>query len=425
MRVLHLSTSDISGGAAISAFRLHHFLRQAGCSSQMLVQDKQSIDPTVLGPVSNPAKALAHLRTSVDHFPKFLFSNRKTPFFHLQWLPERIPRLVNRIKPDVVHVHWICRGFVSINTFARLKVPVIWTLHDLWPMTGGCHYPNDCMLYTSNCGKCPQLGSRFEKDLSRWVWRRKARSWKDMKFTLIAPSQWIKDKTRKSSLFFGKSVRVIPNGVDLSRFCPTESNHARRILNLPENDILILFGAISAAIDLRKGFHLLRQTIETLPNKISGRKLTLVVFGADSPSRTPEEGADIQYLGNLRDEISVDLAYNACDVFVCPSLEDNLPNTLIEAMASGTPCVAFNIGGIPEIIDHMKTGYLAQKESASDLAKGIQWILENKSRRQQLSSEARRKAEREYDGQIIAKKMINLYEEVLSNRQIKNDMHSL
>ena len=161
-----LSTSDMSGGAAKAAFRLHKGLQKNGISSRMMVQFKESDDHSVIGPVSNPSKAMANLRVSIDLLPLLFYRKRKEPVFHLPWLPDFLIQKIADYRPDVVHLHWICRGFMNIDTLARIKKPIVWTLHDMWPFTGGCHYCGDCEKYKNSCGACPQLGSKRESDLS-------------------------------------------------------------------------------------------------------------------------------------------------------------------------------------------------------------------------------------------------------------------
>jgi glycosyltransferase involved in cell wall biosynthesis len=412
MKILQINESDMSGGAACAAFRLHKQLPVVGIKSEMLVQQKESSLDSTIGPKSNQSKAIAHLRTSLDHLPKLLYRNRKSTIYHFQWLPDFLIKKIRAINPDVVHLHWICRGFVNIRTVARIKIPMIWTLHDMWPFTGGCHYPNDCERYKKSCGKCPQLGSKSENDFSRWTWRRKARLWKNLDLTLVAPSRWMKTRIRHSSLFRNKTVEVIPNGIDKNRFRPLDRKMARSFLDFPKKKHLILFGALNATSDRRKGFQYLTPCLQRLSQTKTSSEVELIVFGASKPTNPPDFGFKTTYMGRLQDEISISMVYAACDVFIAPSVEDNLPNTVMEAMACGTPCVAFNIGGVPEMVDHLKNGYLAAPQDPDDLARGIAWVLDNENRRISLCKQAREKVETSYDISSMAKQMAYLYESV-------------
>lgn len=220
MKVCQINNLDISGGAARAAFRLHKELQQNSIDSTMLVQHKESDDNTVIGPQTNIAKAMANLRTPLDHLPKLIYPNRKQTFYHFQWLPDLLSNTIKNINPDIVHLHWICRGFVNINTLARINKPIVWTLHDMWAFTGGCHYTGSCEGYQKQCGRCPQLGSNHRYDLSWWSWKRKARCWSKLNLKIVAPSKWMKHCIQKSSLLKNAHVEVIPNGLDLKRYKP-------------------------------------------------------------------------------------------------------------------------------------------------------------------------------------------------------------
>ncbi len=410
MKILHINSSNISGGAARAAFRLHKGLQAYGIDSMLLVDDKQSNDDSIFGPESNVAKGIAHFRIPIDHLPKLLYRNRMPTNFHLQWLPDFLIKKIRTLNPDIVHLHWICRGFINLRTLARIKQPIVWTFHDMWPFTGGCHYAGDCEGYKKSCGTCPQLASRKNNDLSRWTWTRKAKAWRHLNLTLVAPSHWMKMRTQQCSLFRDKSVEIIPNGIDINRFSPLDRRIARSYLNFPQDKHLILFGALNATSDKRKGFQYLKPCLQRLSRTKTSNAVELIVFGASKPPNPPEFGIKTTYIGKLQDEISISMVYAASDVFIAPSIEDNLPNTVMEAMACGTPCVAFNIGGIHEMVDHLKNGYLAASRVPDDLARGIAWVLENRKRRMSLSKQARKKVETEYEIFSVAKQMIYLYE---------------
>ena len=419
MRVLHLSTMDISGGAARAAYRLHKGLQANGISSSMMVQFKESDDPSVIGPESNLARTFSIARISLDHFPKMLFSKNRKTIFHLQWLPEKISKKIDQYKPDVVHLHWICRGFLNIKTIGRIKQPIVWTLHDMWPFTGGCHYAGDCERYKNSCGNCPQLGSKWENDLSRWTWKRKSKFWKDVNLTIVAPSTWIKSCALESHLFKNHPVEIIPYGIDVNGFRPLDDKIARNYLRFSENKYLILFGAINALSDKRKGFELLAAALKKLSQTEKGKQAELIVFGASKPENPPDLGLKTTYIGRLNDPISLSLVYSACDLFISPSIEDNLPNTIIEAMSCGTPCVAFNIGGFPDMIEHKKNGYLVEFFSVDDLVRGITWGLENNEHYKKIGLSARKKVETNFDLRRIAGNYTALYEKVIRNQLLE------
>jgi glycosyltransferase involved in cell wall biosynthesis len=414
MKPLILSTSDIEGGAARSSYRLHQGLQRINVHSQMLVQAKQSDDRTVIGSKTNSGigKTVAGLRLVLDKLPLKFYPKCDRTGYSLQWLPDRVSANVAQLNPDVINLHWINLGYLHIETIARFHKPLVWTLHDTWAFTGGCHYTQDCDRYRASCGACPQLPSTREWDLSRWVWQRKAKAWKNLNLTIVCPSSWLSECASSSSLFKDLRVDVIPYGLDIKVYKPTNKGVARELLGLPHDKQLILFGSLRTTSDRRKGFHLLQSALQDLSKTDWKDRLELVVFGYSQPENPPDLGFKIHYLGTLNDDLSLTLSYSAADVFVAPSMEDNLPNTVMESMACGTPSVAFKIGGMPDMIEHKKNGYLAQPYEVKDLAQGIVWVLENEERYHKLSYRAREKVEQEFTLEIQAHRYLSLFEEI-------------
>ncbi|NMG11523.1 glycosyltransferase family 4 protein [Brasilonema sp. UFV-L1] len=413
MKVLHMSTYD-SRGAGRAAYRLHQGLQSIGITSQLLVQSKSSDDQTVIGPHTKLEKGIAKFRPSLSGLPLSFYPQRELTDYYPSWLPDTVSHQVKQINPDIINLHWICAGYLEVQTIAKFNKPIVWTLHDMWAFTGGCHYSQNCDRYTNACGACPQLRSQKDKDLSRWQWYRKAQALKGINLTVVSPSAWLAKCAQMSSIFQDMRVEVIPNGLNPSRYKPVNRQLAREFLNLPQTKQLILFGAEKATLDKRKGFHLLQSALRDLSQLSSWRdRVELVVFGSSQSDQQIDLGFPSHYLGKLSDDISLSLVYAAADVFIAPSLEDNLPNTVMEAIACGTPCVAFKIGGMPDMIEHQKNGYLAQPYKIEDLIQGILWILEDEQRYQELSDSARQKVEREFTFEIQARRYLSLFNSIL------------
>jgi len=418
MKILHLNASDISCGAAIAAYRIHKGLQGIGIDSKMLVQTKLSDDKTVIAPGTKAKKGLALPRPTLDSAVKHFASGSKT-IFSPAWLPfSNIPTQINSISPDIVHLHWVCDGMLRIEDLKRINKPIIWTLHDMWAFTGGCHYNEGCERHVEACGNCPQLNRSGKNDLSRSVSRRKKKAWSKLDITIVTPSNWLAKCAKESSLFKGWRIEVIHNGLNLNLFKPINKSTAREIWDLPQNKKLILFGAMSATSDHRKGFDLLYEEIEQLTAKWSG-KAELVVFGSSEPENPPDFGLSVHYLGRLHDDVSLSLLYAAADVMVTPSRQDNLPNTVVESLACGTPVVAFDIGGMPDMIEHQINGYLAKPFDVSDLSVGIDWVLSDENRHKELCLKARGKAVTCFDIKKKAKQYAELYEDVISTKRRK------
>lgn len=420
MKTLLINTSDINGGAARSAYRLHQGLQLIGVNSQMLVQEKYSQDSMVLAPKIRLYQGIAKAKLTFEALPlKFYPAGSDIPFSP-EWLPDTIIPRVTRLAPDIINLHWIIAGFVQIETIAKLNRPLVWTLHDMWAFTGGCHYNQECERYTTSCGNCPQLGSNQNWDLSRWVYQRKAKAWKNLNLTIVTPSHWMANCVKSSALFKDRQVEVIPYGLDIQKYRPINQKVARMLLNLPQDKKLVLFGSLQATSDKRKGFQLLQPALSELATSGYKNQLELVVFGGANSNQSTF-GFKSHYLGTLNDDLSLALAYSAADVFVAPSIQDNLPNTVMEALACGTPCVGFNIGGMPDMIEHQKNGYLAQPFKIEDLASGIAWVLENEERHQKLRAYARQKTEQKFTLEIQANRYLSLYKSLVISRNYRGN----
>lgn len=414
MKIILVNTNDIQGGAAIAVYRLLKGLQQSGVEAEMLVQSKKSDDYSVIGPQTKWQKLFGKFRPTLDSISIRFYRQRKKIIFSPALIPDNICKKIQDIDPDIVHLHWIAEGFIKIESLAKMKKPIVWTLHDSWAFTGGCHIPFDCKKYIKSCNYCPTLSSNKKNDLSYKIWKRKKKSWKNLNLTIVTPSSWLGECAKRSSLFYKTRVEVIPNGLDLNRFKPIDKNIARDILCFPKDKKLILFGALSALSDKRKGFLLLKEALKKLSSK-ENKDIELVIFGSSKPKDEENLGFKTHYLGQLNDEISLVLVYSAADVIIIPSIQDNLPNTIMESLACGTPVVAFDVGGIHDMIDHQRNGHLAKPFDTEDLAYGIEWVLEDNSRWEKLSKNAREKVIKEFDIVKVTKRYMDLYKDVLKN----------
>lgn len=421
MKIVHLSTSDLDGGAAKAAYRIHRGLIATGVDSTMLVRHKLSKDPTV---IANKTM-LAQIGSKVDGRPLNRYPQRDRTMFSPQWFPDSVVDRLRSLNPDVVHLHWACNGFLQIESLAKFNKPIVWTLHDMWAFTGGCHYTQGCDGYTKSCGSCPQLGSTLAKDLSHNVWRRKSKAWRTLQLTVVAPSRWMAQCASASSLFGQSQIEVIANGIDSERYRPIEKAVAREALNLPKDKRLVLFGAGSTTGDQRKGFHHLLAALQRLKLSEWQDRLELVVFGESAGKDALPIPYTTHYLGRLSDDISIVLAYASADAFLAPSVQDNLPNTVVESLMCGTPCVAFKIGGMVDMIDHQHNGYLAEPFDINDLSQGIAWILDNSLRSTKLFQQARAQALNKFDIFNQAEKYRLAYEKLSSQTSATHETYAL
>lgn len=411
MKILYMNGADIEGGAAKAATRLLQGVHTQGADARLYVQRKKGNDPLIDGPRSLFGKALNLARPTMEQLLFGITPGKVNGPFCAAFLPDGLLSQVSGTSPDIVHLHWVAR-MMRLETLRRFSVPVVWTMHDSWAFTGGCYLPGDCTRYRESCGVCPVLGSDREGDLSHRVWQRKKNAWRGLNLTIIAPSRWMADSVKSSSLFRNVRVEVIPNGIDINCFAPVDQRTAREAFSLPYDKKLILFGAKGVTSDRNKGFHLLMETLRLLASNPGHDQLELVIFGSAEPAQSLDYGVKTHYHGWQQDETRLSLLYAAADVFVLPSIQENLPYTVMEAMASGTPCVAFNQGGVPDLITHNLNGYLADPFDPVDLARGITWILEKEDRWKELSLQARNKVEREFDVRKIAEQHLALYRNI-------------
>lgn len=402
-----MSTYDIKGGAARAAYHLHRSLLAIGIDSCMLVHKKHSSDRTVVAPQSKWYYLTDGFRHLANGLPLRRY-NRKA-LFTPSWVPSRgLARMIDAIGPDIVHLHFIGDDMLKIEELKKIKQPLVWSLHDMWPLTGGCHYDAGCGRYREQCGRCPVLSSSLENDLSRRVFLRKLKVYAELdQLSLIGTSRWLTGCIGESALLSDKKTFTLPNPLDLAVFRPLDKMVARDLLDLPRSKKLVFFGAVGATADVRKGYKELTGALKMLkPGDIE-----LVVIGAVEPATPPDFGHPARYLGFYHDEMSLRILYSAADVLVVPSLQENLSNMIMESLACGTPVVAFDIGGNPDMIDHKQTGYLARAFDLSDLAGGIDWVLSNKER-EELSARAVKKVKDCYEMSFVADQYRLLYEKI-------------
>jgi glycosyltransferase involved in cell wall biosynthesis len=383
----------------------------------MLVQEKKSDDYTVLGSSSKRTKAIAKIYQVLDRLPLRCYRRRNPEMWSIGWIPRNIEKPIASLCFDIINLHWIGGGFVPVSFLKKTNRPLVWTLHDMWAFTGGCHYDRSCGRYKYSCGGCPQLDSHTQLDLSRITHKHKQKSWQGVNITAVVPSEWLASCAYVSSLFRHRRIEVIPNGLDVTCYKPVPRQVARDIQALPQDKKLILFGAISSTSNRRKGFHLLQPALQQIGNQGWGCRTDAIIFGASRPENEPDLGMSTHYMGHLYDDINLALLYSAADVIVVPSMQEAFGQVASEAMACGTPVVAFGSTGLDDVVDHQQNGYLAQPFVIEDLARGIVWVLEDAERWQQLSHCAREKAEQEFSLERQATAYRRLYEDVINRYQ--------
>lgn len=373
LRILHVNKTDTQGGAAIAASRIHEALREAGFDSWMLVDEKHGTDPYTITHESWWQQKMQVWYARKERAAEVELQKPETKTVFSSGVgTQALLKVVATLKPDVVHLHWVNRGMVDIKALSKLNVPIVWTLHDEWAYTGGCHYSGSCTRFQTGCGSCPLLKKSAPEDLTAVTLRKKQELWKGTKMHLVGCSSWITERAASSTLVKKLGIRTshILNAINTKVYYETSAADARKALGLPAHVPLLLFGAAGATEDPRKGFKYLQQAL-TFKNWLPA-DMQLVAFGS---ATVPELGWPVHNLGVVKDPQVLIQAYRAASAFVAPSVQDNLPNTIVEAMACGTPVAGFDVGGLPDLVLQGKTGYLAPPESAEDLAKALALTL--------------------------------------------------
>lgn len=367
LHIVLLSYHDSNGGAGIAAGRLKVALEKEGHRVDYLVREKASTSNAIkfgtglISWLKFIAERLFFLRFEKDKSIRFLFN----PGVFGSDISKH--RLIQQA--DIVHLHWVNFGFLSVSDITqltKLNKPIFWTLHDMWAFTGGCHHSGDCEFFQQSCGDCKFLKNPHPTDLSHRMWEAKKTGFASKNLHIITCSDWLGNRAKQSSILGGQSIITIPNAIDTEFFSPNANS-----LELDPNKKYVLFVAMRVNAPA-KGFHLLKEALHYL----DAATTELLIVGGEMTEDLPLKAHNF---GQVSDPARMRDIYAAADVFVTPSLEENLPNTIMEAMACGTACVGFQVGGIPEMIEHQVTGYVAQAFDPEDLAKGINWSLVSKT----------------------------------------------
>ncbi|MCX6353251.1 MAG: glycosyltransferase family 4 protein [Bacteroidetes bacterium] len=418
MKVTLLNATDATGGAAIAARRLMDSLRQKGVDANMLVEKIQGEEhPNIQSIIKNPIdKVKYYLRVKAEEGMVTKINPAQLYNFSpgLQGVDVTKHPLIK--DADIIHLHWVNHGFLSIESIGKLlqlDKPIVWTFHDMWPFTGGCHHSRGCMKFTENCGDCPILKTGKADDLSSQILALKKKKISTLNLTALTPSSWLGGLVNKSDLLEKARCFTIPNAVNTDVFSLRNKEHLRKKYNLPLYKNIILFGAVNALTNKQKGIDYLVKAMEVLAaDSAMGQNTILCIFGEDSNHVNINFPLETKFMGKISSPEIMAEMYSLADVFVLPSLEENLPNTIMEAMSCGTPTVAYNVGGIPDLIAHKSTGYLAEYLSVNDLAKGLFYCI-SVNDNQRLGNESRRVALLNYSQDAIAEKHLTLYKSLM------------
>jgi glycosyltransferase involved in cell wall biosynthesis len=405
-----LSNSDSAGGASRAAYRLYRALRAGAHQTRMTVVNKKTDDWRVSGPLTAYEKMKHLIRPRLGWR---IVALQRSPDFHMMHsaniLPSNLSAAINKSDTDIVNLHWIGGETMSIEDVGKIRKPVVWTFHDMWALCGSEHLAGDGPEARWRTGyyRHNRPADASGLDIDRYTWNRKLRAWTDP-VQIVTPSRWLADCVKNSALMKDWPVSVIPNVLDTETFKPLDRRYSRHALNLPTDKQIVLFGALGGGRDFNKGYDLLVDALKVLSAR--RRDILCVVFGQGEPKQAPAIPFPVRWMGHIGDDTTLALLYSAADVMVTPSRQENLPQSGTEAHACGCPVVAFNCSGLPEVVDHLVTGYLAEPYQAEDLAHGIAWMLDDEPRRTTLGLAARARAERLWSASSVVPAYLSVYE---------------
>lgn len=416
MKVLHISTTDF-GGAGNAAYRLHLGLRSLGINSKMLVLGRQKRGPDTFSfETANSIGQKIH-----NNIYDFFINKDFHPYKNI---PANNVGLFTSDKSiyeisshpliqdaQIINLHLTATMLNHINFFSKAgKKRFIWTLHDMNPFTGGCHYSANCKRYKEGCGRCPQLNSKKENDLSRNILKRKLKAYGENISFVVSPTKWLAGCAQESMLFKGKKVEVIPNGVPTDIFRKRDRHFTRDLLKLPQDKMLFLFGADKTK---RKGQKKLAESIGILSKNIDMSKVGLITFGGFKDNFLKSRDISLYRLGHITDELLLSCVYSAADMLLFPSSQDNLPNILLEAGACSLPVIGFDAGGVGEFIEDGQNGFIVKAADLEGFAGKIKWVITNRQQLGIMAKKAGILAREKYSIYRQARQYVNVYQKML------------
>jgi glycosyltransferase involved in cell wall biosynthesis len=324
------------------------------------------------------------------------------------------------ISADVIDfqgIHTRTLSYLALPALTRSK-PAVFTLHDMWALTGHCTYSYDCERWRIGCGQCPYPGTHpaIKRDNTCLEWRLKKWAYSHSNLAFAAPSRWLVELA-KQSMLSQFPIFQIPYGIDTEIYRPLDPQECRVKLGIPADKNVLMFAALKLD-NYRKGSDLLLKALQGLPTSLKA-EVALLTIGHGSEAIAETVGIQTINLGYVADDHRKAIAYSAADLFLCPTRADNLPLVMLESIACGTPMVSFRVGGVPELVRPGITGYLAKPESVDDFRNGIAQLLEDEPLRNDMSEQSREIAQKEYRRELQIQRYVQLYSQLLQNEMVR------
>ncbi|UKJ08053.1 glycosyltransferase [Solitalea lacus] len=416
MKILQINSYDGNGGAARAAARLNEALKLHNIESNLIVNYKYGSHPEIKTFSANPITKLYtfSLIGLEQVLTKLRLKKEKIPF-SIPFIGKSIQKHTAVKEADILHLHWTNQGFLTIKSLEKLLAlgkPVVWTFHDSYAFTGGCHVRYDCENYKLQCGNCPVVKNSTSNDVSHQFWKKKHNLYSKYRFQIVTPSNWMGSAVRNSSLLNNFPILTIPNAIDANLFKPLDKVEARLKLGLSADKFIMLSGFMPSKVDKHKGVSYLIEALDLLADRHDCKNVELVIFGNKPGTETPQMSVSTSYLGTINNDELLATVYAAADIFLTTTLDDNLPNTVMESLACGTPVISFSTGGVPDMVKHEETGYLAKYKSSEDFCTGILWAI-NHPNRKELNDQARQLVLESFSMEAVGKKHADLYKSLL------------
>ncbi len=409
MKVYAFNFTDIKGGAAIATNRIHTSFRKEGIDSEMIVYRKFSNDKTVIGPANKIICLYRIFRQKLGQAIGIFFKKNASVFNSPSFLPSNWAGIINKSDVDIVNLHWVNLDFISIEDIAAIRKPLVWTLHDMWAFCGAEHLAwNDAGYVT---GYDEEGNGSFS--LNRWVWQRKKKAWQ-VPIHIVAPSSWLASCVKKSALMHDWPVSVIPNPIDTKQWLLLDKIAERKKAGIPEDEKLVLFSTSEDLFTYHKGFDLLLEALTIVAKEVPFK---ILVIGSLAPIVPVVSPVEIIFKGFVKDIAEMNHFFSLADLVVVPSRQESLSLVAMEAITCGRPVVAFDNSGITDVVKHMHNGYMAKAFEINDMANGISMILKDEQLAENMGANGRKYSELNFDTNVIAKKYIDLYSQVIAGNK--------
>ena len=411
MKILHVGYSDTKGGAAISMMRLHNSLILKNIDSKVLVAEKMTNDPNVIGPTKSIETLINDMKKILVRQKKLIFKNTEDYSHSLNFFKSNIIKKINKINPDLVNLHWVNNELLSIKQIGQIKQPLVWTFVDMWPMCGGEHY-TETKRYKEGYSKTNQEKNLKGIDLNRLLWDQKKKNWNHKIKEIVCISEWLKEKTNESSLFKNKRITKINCNIDLKTWKPIEKDLARNVLNFPKNKKLFLFLSTNGVKDTRKGFKFVDKALTKISEQRKDFELVIVGKGNDIGKKK----YDYRVIDKIFDgnPIELRLIYSACDLVLSPSTLKAFGQVAVESASCGTPTIGFQKTGFEDIVNHKINGFLSNYLDEEDFYEGVNWFINNtESENKEISQNCLKIVSEKFDNGYIAEKYIKLYKSII------------